>query len=166
MKPCLCSSYYNLSDVSHDSVNKFLSYLIEKSLVELEHSYCIEIGEVWLSHMHFNWKDRLSSFLTVELWLLLITEKFNKLIAIITSVWIFNFLTVCTSIVLFYVILSFIWNRIIGALNLWRMAELPLITIWSTKQLKCSRSVWSLNAVPKSCFQFWVWVSWHYCTVF
>lgn len=38
-------SYYNLSDVSHDSVNKFLSYLIEKSLVELEHSYCIEIGE-------------------------------------------------------------------------------------------------------------------------
>ncbi|XP_036173871.1 activating signal cointegrator 1 complex subunit 3 isoform X3 [Myotis myotis] len=38
-------SYYNLSDVSHDSVNKFLSFLIEKSLVELEHSYCIEIGE-------------------------------------------------------------------------------------------------------------------------
>lgn len=38
-------SYYNLSDVSHDSVNKFLSNLVEKSLVELEHSYCIEIGE-------------------------------------------------------------------------------------------------------------------------
>ncbi|KAB1275782.1 Activating signal cointegrator 1 complex subunit 3, partial [Camelus dromedarius] len=38
-------SYYNLSDVSHDSVNKFLSSLVEKSLVELEHSYCIEIGE-------------------------------------------------------------------------------------------------------------------------
>ncbi|XP_023618052.1 activating signal cointegrator 1 complex subunit 3 isoform X4 [Myotis lucifugus] len=38
-------SYYNLSDVSHDSVNKFLSFLIEKSLVELERSYCIEIGE-------------------------------------------------------------------------------------------------------------------------
>ncbi|XP_022375871.1 activating signal cointegrator 1 complex subunit 3 [Enhydra lutris kenyoni] len=38
-------SYYSLSDVSHDSVNKFLSSLVEKSLVELEHSYCIEIGE-------------------------------------------------------------------------------------------------------------------------
>nr|XP_040137973.1 activating signal cointegrator 1 complex subunit 3 [Ictidomys tridecemlineatus] len=38
-------SYYNLGDVSHDSVNKFLSHLIEKSLVELELSYCIEIGE-------------------------------------------------------------------------------------------------------------------------
>ncbi|XP_029414442.1 activating signal cointegrator 1 complex subunit 3 isoform X3 [Nannospalax galili] len=38
-------SYYSLGDVSHDSVNKFLSHLIEKSLVELELSYCIEIGE-------------------------------------------------------------------------------------------------------------------------
>ncbi|XP_048670508.1 activating signal cointegrator 1 complex subunit 3 isoform X3 [Marmota marmota marmota] len=38
-------SYYNLGDVSHDSVNKFLSHLIEKSLVELELSFCIEIGE-------------------------------------------------------------------------------------------------------------------------
>ncbi|XP_055115755.2 activating signal cointegrator 1 complex subunit 3 isoform X2 [Symphalangus syndactylus] len=38
-------SYYNLGDVSHDSVNKFLSHLIEKSLIELELSYCIEIGE-------------------------------------------------------------------------------------------------------------------------
>lgn len=51
LKSCLFSSYYNLSDVSHDSVNKFLSYLIEKSLVELENSYCIEIGEVGLSHI-------------------------------------------------------------------------------------------------------------------
>ncbi|XP_049753918.1 activating signal cointegrator 1 complex subunit 3 isoform X2 [Elephas maximus indicus] len=38
-------SYYSLGDVSHDSVNKFLSNLVEKSLVELEHSYCIKIGE-------------------------------------------------------------------------------------------------------------------------
>ncbi|XP_062952899.1 activating signal cointegrator 1 complex subunit 3 isoform X4 [Cynocephalus volans] len=38
-------SYYSLGDVSHDSVNKFLSHLIEKSLIELELSYCIEIGE-------------------------------------------------------------------------------------------------------------------------
>ncbi|XP_045150249.1 activating signal cointegrator 1 complex subunit 3 [Echinops telfairi] len=38
-------SYYNLGDVSHDSVNKFLSNLVEKSLVALEHSCCIEIGE-------------------------------------------------------------------------------------------------------------------------
>ena len=46
------------------------------------------------------------------------------------------------------------------------MAGLPLITTWSTKQLKCSRSVWNLNVVPKNCFQFWVWVSWYYCVVF
>ncbi|XP_006881253.1 PREDICTED: activating signal cointegrator 1 complex subunit 3 [Elephantulus edwardii] len=38
-------SYYNLGDVSHDSVNRFLSNLVEKSLIELEHSYCITIGE-------------------------------------------------------------------------------------------------------------------------
>nr|XP_060609072.1 activating signal cointegrator 1 complex subunit 3 [Anolis sagrei ordinatus] len=38
-------SYYNLDDVSHDSVNKFLSNLVEKSLVDLEYSYCIKIGE-------------------------------------------------------------------------------------------------------------------------
>ncbi|XP_044531332.1 activating signal cointegrator 1 complex subunit 3 [Gracilinanus agilis] len=38
-------SYYNLDDVSHESMNKFLSNLVEKALIELEHSYCIEIGE-------------------------------------------------------------------------------------------------------------------------
>ncbi|CAO2627749.1 Activating signal cointegrator 1 complex subunit 3 [Lemmus lemmus] len=38
-------SYYSLDDVSQDSMNKFLSHLIEKSLVELELSHCIEIGE-------------------------------------------------------------------------------------------------------------------------
>lgn len=38
-------SYYNLGDVSQDSMNKFLSHLIEKSLVELELSHCIEVGE-------------------------------------------------------------------------------------------------------------------------
>ncbi|KAH0622176.1 hypothetical protein JD844_024256 [Phrynosoma platyrhinos] len=39
------SSYYNLDDVSHDNMNKFLSNLVEKSLVDLEYSYCIKIGE-------------------------------------------------------------------------------------------------------------------------
>ncbi|KAL8186308.1 UNVERIFIED_CONTAM: activating signal cointegrator 1 complex subunit [Gekko kuhli] len=37
--------YYNLDDVSHDNINKFLSNLVEKSLIELEYSYCIKIGE-------------------------------------------------------------------------------------------------------------------------
>lgn len=40
------SSYYNLEDVSHDTMNKYLSSLVEKSLFDLECSYCIEIGEV------------------------------------------------------------------------------------------------------------------------
>ncbi|KAJ8411438.1 hypothetical protein AAFF_G00162460 [Aldrovandia affinis] len=38
-------SYYNLEDVSHDTVNKFLSGLVERSLRDLECSYCMEIGE-------------------------------------------------------------------------------------------------------------------------
>uniref|UniRef100_A0A8B9PMV7 Activating signal cointegrator 1 complex subunit 3 n=1 Tax=Apteryx owenii TaxID=8824 RepID=A0A8B9PMV7_APTOW len=39
-------TYYNLDDVSHDTMNKYLSGLVEKSLFDLECSYCIEIGEV------------------------------------------------------------------------------------------------------------------------
>uniref|UniRef100_A0A452IL56 Activating signal cointegrator 1 complex subunit 3 n=1 Tax=Gopherus agassizii TaxID=38772 RepID=A0A452IL56_9SAUR len=38
-------SYYNLDDVSHDTMNKFLSNLVERALIDLECSYCIEIGE-------------------------------------------------------------------------------------------------------------------------
>nr|AAI69103.1 Ascc3 protein [Rattus norvegicus] len=38
-------SYYNLGDVSQDAINKFLSHLIGQSLVELELSHCIEVGE-------------------------------------------------------------------------------------------------------------------------
>ncbi|KAM3931944.1 activating signal cointegrator 1 complex subunit 3 [Leptodactylus fuscus] len=38
-------SYYNLEDVGHESMNKFLSNLVEKSLIDLECSYCIEIAE-------------------------------------------------------------------------------------------------------------------------
>ncbi|XP_010789686.1 activating signal cointegrator 1 complex subunit 3-like, partial [Notothenia coriiceps] len=38
-------SYYNLEDVSHESINKFLSNLVEKSLRDLECSYCLEIKE-------------------------------------------------------------------------------------------------------------------------
>ncbi|MBN3311110.1 ASCC3 protein, partial [Amia calva] len=38
-------SYYNLDDISHDTINKFLSNLVEKSLRDLECSYCMEIGE-------------------------------------------------------------------------------------------------------------------------
>ena len=39
-------SYYSLEDVSHESINKYLSNLVERSLRDLECSYCIEIKEV------------------------------------------------------------------------------------------------------------------------
>ena len=39
-------SYYNLEDTSHESINKYLSNLVERSLRDLECSYCIEIKEV------------------------------------------------------------------------------------------------------------------------
>ncbi|NWT92154.1 ASCC3 protein, partial [Urocynchramus pylzowi] len=38
-------TYYNLDDVSHDTMNKYLSSLVEKSLFDLEGSYCIAVGE-------------------------------------------------------------------------------------------------------------------------
>ncbi|XP_048883103.1 activating signal cointegrator 1 complex subunit 3 [Brienomyrus brachyistius] len=38
-------SYYNLDDISHESMNKFLSSLVERSLRDLESSCCIEIQE-------------------------------------------------------------------------------------------------------------------------
>ncbi|XP_068188978.1 activating signal cointegrator 1 complex subunit 3 isoform X2 [Antennarius striatus] len=38
-------SYYGLEDVGHETINKFLSGLVEKSLCDLECSYCIEIQE-------------------------------------------------------------------------------------------------------------------------
>ncbi|CAG2221545.1 ASCC3 [Mytilus edulis] len=38
-------SYYNLDDTDHDSINKFLSKLVERALYELECSYCIAVGE-------------------------------------------------------------------------------------------------------------------------
>lgn len=56
--PCLCltcccvavvwllCSYYSLEDISHESINRYLSSLVERSLRDLECSYCIEIQEV------------------------------------------------------------------------------------------------------------------------
>ncbi|XP_045068949.1 activating signal cointegrator 1 complex subunit 3 [Coregonus clupeaformis] len=38
-------SYYSLDDISHETVNKYLSNLVERSLRDLECSYCMEIGE-------------------------------------------------------------------------------------------------------------------------
>ncbi|XP_030580581.1 activating signal cointegrator 1 complex subunit 3 [Archocentrus centrarchus] len=38
-------SYYSLEDISHESINKYLSSLVERSLRDLESSYCIEIKE-------------------------------------------------------------------------------------------------------------------------
>ncbi|XP_071801677.1 activating signal cointegrator 1 complex subunit 3-like [Asterias amurensis] len=38
-------SYYKLEEIDHLSINKYLSYLVEKSLVELENCYCLEIAE-------------------------------------------------------------------------------------------------------------------------
>lgn len=40
------SSYYSLEDTEHNSVNTFLSQLVEKSVVDLGYAYCLEIGEV------------------------------------------------------------------------------------------------------------------------
>ena len=39
-------SYYELEDTANDSVNKFLSTLVEDALKEVENSACVEIGEV------------------------------------------------------------------------------------------------------------------------
>uniref|UniRef100_A0A8D3C335 Activating signal cointegrator 1 complex subunit 3 n=1 Tax=Scophthalmus maximus TaxID=52904 RepID=A0A8D3C335_SCOMX len=39
-------SYYSLEDINHESVNKYLSDLVERSLRDLECSYCMEIKEV------------------------------------------------------------------------------------------------------------------------
>ncbi|XP_061631426.1 activating signal cointegrator 1 complex subunit 3 isoform X1 [Phyllopteryx taeniolatus] len=38
-------SYYSLENISHDSMNKYLSGLVERSLRDLRCSYCIEIKE-------------------------------------------------------------------------------------------------------------------------
>nr|XP_046256523.1 activating signal cointegrator 1 complex subunit 3 [Scatophagus argus] len=38
-------SYYSLEDISHEFINKYLSNLVERSLRDLECSYCIEIKE-------------------------------------------------------------------------------------------------------------------------
>lgn len=39
-------SYYSLEDIAHEAINKYLSNLVERSLRDLECSYCIEIKEV------------------------------------------------------------------------------------------------------------------------
>ena len=39
-------SYYELEDTENESVNKFLSGLVEESITQLERSACVEIGEV------------------------------------------------------------------------------------------------------------------------
>ena len=39
-------SYYELEDTANDSVNKFLSALVENAVTEVESSACVEIGEV------------------------------------------------------------------------------------------------------------------------
>ncbi|XP_062896378.1 activating signal cointegrator 1 complex subunit 3 [Mobula hypostoma] len=38
-------SYYNLDDINHNNMNKYLSNLVERSLSDLESSYCISVGE-------------------------------------------------------------------------------------------------------------------------
>lgn len=42
----LLFSYYSLEDISHECINKYLSNLVERSLRDLECSYCIEMKEV------------------------------------------------------------------------------------------------------------------------
>ena len=34
-----------LEDISHESINSFLSNLVERSVLDLEASYCLEIGD-------------------------------------------------------------------------------------------------------------------------
>ncbi|KAM8954511.1 activating signal cointegrator 1 complex subunit 3 isoform 1-T1 [Pelodytes ibericus] len=84
-------SYYNLEDVGHETMNKFLSNLVEKSLIDLECSYCIEIREdnrtiepqtygkiasyYYLKHQTVRmFKDRLKSDCSVEDLLSVLTD--------------------------------------------------------------------------------------------
>lgn len=46
-------SYYELDDVNHETVNRYLSNLVERSLRDLGCSYCIEIKEVGFSDFCF-----------------------------------------------------------------------------------------------------------------
>ena len=41
-------SFYKLDSMDFDKVNRYLSSLVEKALMELECSYCLEIAEVCL----------------------------------------------------------------------------------------------------------------------
>ena len=42
----LCFSYYDLEVVSDESVNKFLSKIVEKIIIDLSQSYCLVVDEV------------------------------------------------------------------------------------------------------------------------
>ena len=39
-------SYYELDDTEHETINRFLSTLVEKSVSELQASYCLDVEEV------------------------------------------------------------------------------------------------------------------------
>ena len=39
-------SYYSLEAVSNDSINKFLSNIVEKIISDLSLSYCVQVDEV------------------------------------------------------------------------------------------------------------------------
>ncbi|KAH9490919.1 activating signal cointegrator 1 complex subunit [Bulinus truncatus] len=41
----MISFFYHLEDTDHGSINRYLSGLVGKSLMELEMSYCLEVGE-------------------------------------------------------------------------------------------------------------------------
>lgn len=88
--PHFFPSYYNLDDVSQDSMNKFLSHLIEKSLVELELSHCIEVGEVGLWSRFW---QRVTGVYAIEIC--------NKSVIVVTTVWTITLLGMWTSTVHF-----------------------------------------------------------------
>uniref|UniRef100_A0AAV2MBR4 Activating signal cointegrator 1 complex subunit 3 n=1 Tax=Knipowitschia caucasica TaxID=637954 RepID=A0AAV2MBR4_KNICA len=84
-------SYYELEDISHESINKYLSSLVERSLRDLECSYCIEIQEddrtitpmtygrissyYYLKHQTIRmFKERLRAELPIEELLSVLTE--------------------------------------------------------------------------------------------
>ena len=42
-------TYYGIEDIEHDSINVFLSNLVEKAVNDLQLSDCIYVLEVWIS---------------------------------------------------------------------------------------------------------------------
>lgn len=42
---CLYSSYYNLGDVDQTTINRYLSSLVERAIVTLTYSHCVQLED-------------------------------------------------------------------------------------------------------------------------